>query len=190
LIVRAWSSFNTGIAAAAVTWALLLGGCVVKAVPDRVPLQTGGPQQNLTGVSLAVLSAGRDASPYPILTETGVDVGFVADRQKWSQKLAEALAGELARKGAALRADASLKLSIAVQEITLVQTGEINQFKVKASLSTSKGWAKVYEASSEAQTGAFETIDSMVRRLAGMSLAEVNKAMLNDPEFLAQLGKR
>lgn len=188
--VRERSCFNTCIAAAVVTGALFLGGCVVTAVPERVPLQTGGLQQNLTGVSLVVLNAGRDASLYPILTETGVDVGLVGDRQKWSRKLTEALAGELARKGAALRADASLKLSVSVKEVTLVQTSEINQFKVKVSASSSRGWEKDYEVSSETQTGAFETVDSMARRLAGMSLAEVNKVMLNDRDFLAQLGKR
>ena len=188
--VRERSFFNTCIVAAAVTGTLLLSGCAVRAVPDRVPMQTGGIQKNLAGVSLVVLNAGQDASPYPILTETGVDVGFVGDRQKWSKKLAEALAGELARKGAALNASASLKLSVAVKEVTLVQTGEINQLKVKVSMSSSGGWQKDYEASSEAKTGAFETVDSMTRRLAGMSLAEVNKVMLNDRDFLAQLSKR
>jgi uncharacterized lipoprotein YajG len=181
-------SLNEHIASVIAGALLLLSGCVVTAVPDRVPMQKGVLQQNLAGVSLVVVSGSRDASPYPILTETGVDVGFVGDRRKWSRKLTEALAGELARKGAVLRSTASLKLSVAVTEVTLVQTGEINRFKVKVAASTSRGWAKDYEASSEAQTGVFETVDSMTRRLAGQSLAEVNKAMLNDRDLLAQLG--
>jgi len=188
--MRTNPSIYTILAAAAVTGTLLLGGCAVTAVPDRVPLQTGAPEKNLNNVTLVVLNAGQDASPYPILTDKGVDVGYVGDRKKWSQKLTEALAGELARKGAVLRADGSLKLSVAVKEVTLVQTGEADQFKVKASVTSSSGWAKDYEASAETETGAFETVDTMARRLAGMSLAEVNKAILNDPEFQGQLNKR
>ena len=165
-----------------------MSGCVVTAVPDRVPLQKGMLQQNLAGVSLVVMSASRDASPYPILTDAGVDVGFVGDRQAWSKKLAEALAGELARKGASLRSTATIKLSVEVTEITLVQTGEANQFKVKVSASAS-GWTKDYEASAETTTGFFETVDGMSHRLAGMSLAGIVKSMLEDPAFLAQLGR-
>lgn len=183
-------SFNKSIAAAVITGALLLGGCAVTAVPGRVPAQKGALPKDLAGVSLVVLSAGRDASPYPILTDRGVDVGFVADRQAWSRTLAEALSGELARRGAALRTTASFKLSVAVTAITLVQTGESSQFKVKVAASSSGGWAKDYEASAETTSGPFETVDGMSRRLAGLSLAEVIKVMLGDPELLTQLGKR
>ena len=180
---------NKYIAGVFVAGSVLLSGCVITADPDRVPMQKTGFMQDLSGVSLVVMSAGRDASPGPILTEKGVDVGFVGDRQIWSRKLSDALAGELARKGAALRVSAPFKLSVAVTEVTLVQTGEINQFKVKVSATSSKGWAKDYEASAEAKTGVFETVDSMTRRLAGQSLAEINKAILADREFLTQLGK-
>lgn len=183
-------SINKHIAAAVITGALLLSGCVGIVVPDRVPVQKGTRQQNLAGISLAVLSGSRDASPYPILSEKGVDVGFEADRKVWSKKLTEALASELARKGAALRPGASLKLRVAVTGITLVQTGEINQFKVKVSASSSRGWAKDYEVSAEATAGFFESLDSMTKRLASLSVAEVVKVMLDDGDFLAQLGNR
>ena len=183
-------SFNKNIFAVVMTGALLLCGCVVTAVPDRVPAQKGAQQQNLSGVSLMVQSSSRDAAPYPILTEAGVGVGFLADRQTWSKKLAEALSSELARKGAVLRSTASLKLSVAVTAITLNQTGESSQFKVKVSASSSGGWAKDYEASAETTTGAVETVDGMSHRLAGLSLSEAIKVILNDPEFMTQLGKR
>lgn len=188
--VRGRLQFNRHLAAVVVMGVLFAGGCTVKAVPDRVPMQTGSHRQDLTGVSLVVLNAGRDGSPYPILTRSGVDVGFVGDRQIWSRKLSEALAGDLARRGAALRANARLKLSVAVTEVTLEQAGEINRFTVKVKASSSRGWAKDYEASSEAETGALETVDSMTRRLAGTSLAEVNRVMLNDRDLLAHLGKQ
>jgi len=180
-------SLNRLITAVVLTGVTMLNGCAITAVPDQVPAQKGVRQQNLTGVSLVVLSASQDASPYQILTETGVDVGFVYNRRTWSGKLAEALAGELARNGAVLRTNASLKLSVAVKEVTVVQTGEINQFKVKVSASSSRGWAKDYDASAETTTGIFETVDSMTRRLAGMSLAGVVKVMMDDRDFLAQL---
>jgi uncharacterized lipoprotein YajG len=183
-------SFNKHAAVAAITVALLLSGCVISAVPDRVPAQKDISQKNLTGSSLVVMSSSQDASAYPILTEMGVDVGFVGDRQAWSRKLAEALAFELARKGAVLNSTASLKLTVTVTSVTLVQSGEINQFKVKVSASSSKGWVKNYEASAEATTGAFETVDSMTRRLAGLSLAEVTKTILDDRDFLVQVGKK
>jgi hypothetical protein len=183
-------TFNKRCAAAVLTGALLLNGCAVIAVPDRVPMQKGTIQKDLAGASLVVLSSARDASPFPILTEKGVDVGFVGNRQAWSRKLADALSSELARKGAALRATASLKLSVAVTAVTLEQTGEINRFTVKISASSSRGWAKDYEASAEATTGFFETVDNMTRRLAGLSVAGVVKVMLDDPSFMAQFGTR
>jgi hypothetical protein len=138
---------------------------------------------------MVVQNISRDAAPYPILTEKGVNVGFMADRQAWSKKLAEALSIELARKGAVVRSTASFKLNVAVTGITLVQTGKINQFKLKVTVSSSRKWAKDYDASAEATTGTFDTVDGLSNRLAGLSLAEVIKAMMEDPEFMSQLGK-
>ena len=175
--------------AAVLMGALLLSGCVITANPEQVPTRKRVRQQNLTGVSLVVQSGSQDASSYPIVTETGVDVGFVGDRRAWSRKLAEALASELSREGAMLRTTAPLKLSVEVTTVTLVQTGEVNQFKVKVSASSSRGWAKNYEASAETTTGFFETVDSMTRRLAGMSLAAVVKVMLDDSDLLAHVKK-
>lgn len=185
--VRERLLLNRYLAAVAVMGALLSGACTVKAIPDRVPMQTDSRQKDLAGVSLAVVNAVRDASPHPILTGTGVDVGFVGDRQLWSRKLSEALAAELARKGASLQANARLRLSVAVTGVTLAQAGEINRFTVKVRASSSRGWSREYEASAEAVTGVFETVDSMTRRLAGSSLAEVNKVMLNDRDLLSHL---
>ena len=71
--------------------------------------------------------------------------------------------------------------------VTLAQAGEINRFTVKVRASSSRGWSREYEASAEAETGVFETVDSMTRRLAGTSLAEVNKVMLNDRDLLSHL---
>ena len=117
-------SFSACIVAAAFTGALI-SGCVVTAVPDRVPLQKGMLQQNLAGVSLVVMSASPGCLSLPDSDRSGRrrrvrgrSAGMVV------KKLAEALAGELARKGASLRSTASLKLSVEVTEITLVQTGE------------------------------------------------------------------
>jgi uncharacterized lipoprotein YajG len=176
-------------AAAVLMGALLLSGCVITADPGQVPTRKGVRQQNLTGGTLVVLSGIQDASSYPIVTETGVDVGFVGDRRAWSRKLAEALASELSREGAMLRTTAPLKLSVEVTTVTLVQTGQVNRFKVKVSASSSRGWAKNYEASAETTTGFFETVDSMTRRLAGMSLAAVVKVMLDDSDLLAHVKK-
>ncbi|MHB8845764.1 MAG: hypothetical protein ACYC7L_13575 [Nitrospirota bacterium] len=185
--VRERLRFSRYLAAVVVLSAMASGACTVKAIPDRVPMQTDSRQKDLTGVSLVVLNAVRDASPHPILTRTGVDVGFEGDRQAWSRKLSEALAAELARKGAALQANARLKLSVAVTEVTLAQAGEVNRFTVKVRASSSRGWSREYEAAAEAETGVFETVDSMTRRLAGTSLAEVNKVMLNDRDLLSHL---
>jgi hypothetical protein len=175
---------------AAVTLALFLGGCGIMIVPDQVPAQKDARERRLAGVSLTMLYRGQKASVYPILTSTGVDVGYAGDLNVWSKKLAEALGRELARKGAELRTNAHLKLTVSVTGITLLQTGEAKQFTVKVWASSSGGWSKHYEASAEITSGVFETQESMTNRLAGLSLARVIKVMLEDRDFLVQLGAK
>ena len=122
-------SYSMGrIIALVIACAVLCAGCAVTAHPDRIPpVRDAGPA-SLADIAVIVQSAQQDASPYPILTSSGVDVGFVADRKAWSRKTAEALADELARRGAQLRTTAPLKLGVAVTSITLTQTGENDQF--------------------------------------------------------------
>ncbi len=178
------------IAALTIACTMLCTGCMVTAHPDRIPpVRDAGPA-SLAGIAVVVQSAQQDASPYPILTSAGADVGFVADRKAWSRQTAEALAGELARRGAQLSVTAPLKLGVAVTSITLTQTGGNNQFTVNVRMTASSGWSKDYQGSAEAATGMFESVDRMSQRLAGIVLAKAIRAMLEDPEFVKQLRTR
>jgi len=178
------------IAALVISCTMLCTGCVVTAHPDRIPpVRDAGPA-SFSGTAVLVQSVEQDASPYPILTSTGVDVGFVADRKAWSRQTAEALAGELARRGAQIRTTAPLKLGVAVTSIALPQTGKNNQFTVNVRITASSGWSKDYQGSAEAVTGMFETVDGMSHRLSGIVLSQAIRAMLEDPEFVGQLRKR
>ncbi len=177
-------------AAAVMSANMLLSGCVTSVIPSEVPAQGGGRQEDLAGVILEVVSGSREPAPYKILTESGLNLGFTADRQVWSRKLADALAAELARRGARVRLNASLKLNVAVESVTLAQTEDTYRFNVKAGVSSTGGWTKEYDASAETTVGVFESVAGMSRRLAGQALANVVKTMAEDPDFLSRLGKR
>ena len=188
---RGSNSFNRSIAAAAMTGALFLSGCMTTTVvPNGVPLQKGNQPHDVGGDTLEVMSGSRESAPYEILMPSGLDLGFTTSRQAWSRRLADTLAGELARRGASLRVNAGLKLKVSVESITLAQSREIYGFTVKVRDSTSTGWSKEYEASAETRINAFEFMDHLSRRLAGQALANVIKAMVEDPEFLSQIRKR
>jgi len=159
-------------------------------VPQRVPMQKNGAQNSLAAVSLEVQSGASDGTPYEILNERGAYLGFKANRQEWSKKLSEALAQELARRGAMVRVSAALKLTVAVESITMSQSDMVTRFNVQARAASSGGWSKGYQASSETGAGAFESADSIAGRLAGQTLAGVIKAILDDPEFLSQINRQ
>jgi len=169
---------------------MLLCACSYTAMPGPVPLVKGIDGLSLAGVSLIVTCAEKDASPYDILTDKGDSSGFQADRQAWSRKLVEALASELARRGAQIKSSAPLTLGVALPEIIMVQTRERWEFKVKVALSSSTGWSKNYEGTAGASLDSVGSAAAEADRLAGQALAEAVKAMLSDAAFLAQITGR
>lgn len=170
--------------------ALLLAGCSTTVMPKDVPLVKGLEIGTLAGVSLSIRDAETDQSEYAILNSSGQGAGLVTNRQAWSKKLVEALAGELSRRGAQVRVNAAVTIGIALPEIMFSQDRGILQFKVKVVVTSSAGWSKTYEAAAEADPGAFELLDATANRLSGLVLKEAVKALLGDAEFLAQLGKK
>lgn len=167
--------------------ATLLCACSYTAMPRPVPPVKGIDGLSLAGVSLIVTCAEKDASEYDILTDKGNSSGFRANRQSWSRKLVEALASELARRGAQVRSSAPLTLSLALPEITMVQTRERWQFQVKVAASSSTGWSKTYEGSAGSSMDSVGSAQAEADRLAGLALSEAIKAMLGDAAFLAQI---
>ncbi len=118
------------------------------------------------------------------------DSGLRGDRQAWSGKLVETLARELARRGARVSSTASITLSVALPEITFVQTRELYQIKVKVAVSSSIVWSTDYEGIAGVSVNSVWTIAGATDQLAGRALAEAVKAMLEDSEFLKQLERR
>jgi hypothetical protein len=168
--------------------ASLLDGCSYTAMPKNVPPITGYETRSLTGVSVIVTSAEKDSSEYEILTEGKDDSGFRANRQAWSKRLVEALARELARRGARVRSDAPVKLGLALPEITFIETDQLYQFKVAVVVSSSAEWSKTYAGIAETSRYRAVSMTTEADRMAGEALAEAVKAMLDDTEFLAHLG--
>jgi tRNA A37 threonylcarbamoyladenosine synthetase subunit TsaC/SUA5/YrdC len=121
--------------------AVIVGGCSYTAMPKNVPTMTGTETMSLSGVSVIVTNAEKDTTEYKILTDGKDDSGFRANREAWSRKLVETLARELARRGA-VRSNAPVKLSIALPEITFIESKTEYQFKVKVVVSSSKGGQK------------------------------------------------
>ena len=180
-----------GAIAALFCSAVTLGGCTYTAVPKNVPAITGSEAMSLSGVSVIVTNAEKDSMEYKILTDGKDDSGFRANREAWSRKLVECLARELAKRGAQVRSSAPVKLSLALPEITFIESTSEYQFKVKVAASSSKGWSKAYEGT--AGTSRYRTVSMAAEadQLAGEALGEAIKVMLGDAEFLAQLpGKK
>jgi hypothetical protein len=179
-----------GAAAALLCTAIMLSGCSYTAMPKNVPAITGSETMSLSGVSIIVTNAEKDSTVYEIQTSDKYDSGFRANREAWSRKLVEAMARELARRGAQVRSNAPAKLGLALPEITFIESKAEYQFKVKVSVSSSKGWTKTYEGTAGTSRYKAASVAAEADQLAGEALAEAVKAMLGDAEFLAQLPGR
>lgn len=169
---------------------VLFVGCSTTVMPKDVSLIKGLETGPLAGVSLGIKNAETDATAYAILNNAGQGAGFVTNRQTWSRKLVEGMAGELSRRGAQVRVNAPVTIGIALPEITYSQDRGVLRFKVKVAVSSSAGWSKTYEAAAESEPGLFELLDATANRVSGQALAEAVKTILGDHEFLSQLGKK
>jgi hypothetical protein len=167
----------------------LLAGCSYTALPNNIPRMVGYDDLSLKNISVIIINAEKNGSIEEILTDQGETSGFQANRQLWSKKLVESLAAELARRGAMVRSNAPVKLSIALPEITMLQTTNLYQFKVKVVLASSKGWSKTYEGVAGGDINSVWSVTSAAAQWSGQALAEVIKAMMHDREFLAALRK-
>lgn len=168
----------------------LLGGCSTYVVMPKVPPPVRGDEaQSLSAVSLLVVNAEKDPAEHEILTADKGWSGFRGNRQAWSKRLVEALSRELAVRGARVRSNAPVVLSLAVPEITFSETRDQFQFTVRVVVSSSAGWSTEYEgvAASSAST---RSIQAEAERLAGHALADAVRKMLGDTAFLVRLGSR
>jgi uncharacterized lipoprotein YajG len=184
------SSLKSIVGPALIAGVFLLNGCSATVMPRDIPPIKGLETGSLAGFSLGIKNAETGSTEYAILNSSGQVGGFVTNRQAWSRKLVEALAGELSRRGAQVRVNAPLTIGIALPEITFSQDRGILQFKVKVAVSSSTGWSKTYEAAAESDPGPFELLDATANRVSGQVLVEAIKAILGDAEFLAQLRKK
>jgi uncharacterized lipoprotein YajG len=185
------ASIQQGFVALLVCSTMFLTGCGVKVMPKSVPAIRDVETPPMNGVSLIVVNGEKDSSNFPILNDKGQNLGFVANKQAWTKELVESLAGELAKRGAHIRANASLTLSITLPAIIFNQVRDTYQFKVQVAVTSSTGWSNKYSGVAESALGFFESTDALANRLAGRALADAVKAMLNDADFLAQVsGKK
>ena len=156
---------------------------------EQCPSHNGTDDLSLKNISVIITNAEKNGSIEEILTDQGETSGFQANRQLWSKKLVESLAAELARRGAIVRSNAPVKLSIELPEITMLQTTNLYQFRVKALVVSSTGWSKTYEGVAGGDINSVWSVTSAAAQWSGQALAEVIKAMMHDREFLAALGK-
>jgi len=134
-----------GVIAALIFSTALLAGCSYTAMPGNVPRSAVYDDLSLTNMSVIIKNAEENASTEEILTDHGEPSGFQANCQLWLKKLVESLAAELARRGAMVRSNYPITLSISLPEITALQETNLYQFKVKVLVVSSKGWSKAYE---------------------------------------------
>lgn len=167
----------------------LLAGCNYTAMPNNVPRITRADELLLKNISVIIINAEKNGSIEEILTDEGETSGFQANRQRWSKKLVESLAAELARRGAIVRSTAPVKLSIELPEITMLQTTNLYQFRVKALVVSSTGWSKTYEGIAGGDINSVWSVTAAAAQWSGQALAEVIKTMMHDREFLTALGK-
>jgi hypothetical protein len=169
---------------------VLLGGCTYAIMPKALPPVKGYDRLSLSGVSLIVVNAEKDAAERDILTPKKGRSGLRGNRQAWTKRLVESLSRELAVRGARVRSDAPLVLSLAVPEITFGESRDQIQFFVKTAVSLSTGWTKEYEGVAAASTRSAGSLQIEADRLAGQALADAVTKMLGDPAFLDSLGNK
>ena len=184
------SAAGQGALASLICSAVLLAGCSITVMPNRVPPVKGYEELSLTEASLIITNAEKDSAEYAIQNEKGTKTGLLANRQRWSKRLVEALASELAKRGAQVRINAPLTLNIALPRITFSQFKNLYQFKATVTATLSTGWSRNYEGIAETGLNAFESVTAMADRLAGQALTNAVKAMLRDEDFLAHLKEK
>jgi uncharacterized lipoprotein YajG len=170
---------------------VLLAGCsTMMIMPKGVPPIKEIETVSFSGISLSISNSEENSREYAILDSSRQNTGFVTNRRAWSQMLVEALAEELSRRGAQVRVNAPVMISIALPEITVNQSRGFLRSSVKVAVSSSKGWSKMYEADTELDPGPFEMLYTTVTHASSQTLSAVIKAMLEDAAFLAQLKKK
>ena len=168
----------------------LLGGCSTYLVtPKALPPVRGNEGLSLSAVSLIVVNAEKDPAEHEILTANKEWSGFRGNRQAWAKRLVESLSRELAVRGARVRSDAPVVLSLTVPEITFSETRDQMQFSARTVVSSSVGWAKEYEGVA-ATSASTRSMQAEADRLAGLALTDVVRKMLGDTAFLVRLGSK
>lgn len=165
----------------------LFTGCSYTVAPKQVPMISGYETVSLAGISLIVMNAETNSDELAISDDRGADTGLRMNSHEWTKRLVEAMAMELAKRGAQVRSRAPLKLSLALPEVTLSQKGLHFDLTVKAAASSSRGWSKRYEVTAETDIDNFESVSTVAERLSEQAFSEVLKSMLGDVEFVGQL---
>lgn len=169
----------------------LLAGCSTYAIAPKMPAPVKGfDGLSLSAVSLLVVNAEKDASEQDILTPSKGRTGLRGNRQVWAKRLVESLSRELAVRGARVRSDAPVVLSITLPEITFSESRGSMRFAVRAGVSSSVGWAKEYEGVADSGDRSSGAVQEEADRLAGQALADVVRKMLGDTQFLVRLGSK
>lgn len=166
---------------------VLISGCSYTVKPRNLPSVGGNQAISLAGVTVLLVNAEKNPTETAIPTDKKSSSGLKASRQAWARQLVEAVAGELARRGAQVRASAKIVLGISLPDITFKQDREASKFVVTAQVSSATGWSKTYEGTAKAEG---LSSPSETDRLAAMALADAARAILADAEFQAQLLKR
>ncbi len=161
-----------------------VAGCGYTVRPAGIPAAASAPAISLGGTGILIVNGEKDPSEKAIPSERRSSSGLKANRQEWGRKLTESLAGELARRGAQVRANAKLVLIVGLPDIVFTQDREGARFTVKVLLSSSTGWSKTYEGTARTDRLS-EAADA--DRVAAKALADAIRAMLGDAELQAQL---
>ena len=170
--------------------ALFCGCSSYTILPRVLPPIKGLEGISLSAVSVLVVNAEKDATEQDILTPTKGRTGLQGNRQAWAKRLVESLSRELAVRGARVRSDAPVVLSVTLPEITFYEAQGQIQFTVRVVVSSSVGWAKEYEGASLATGRSTGSAQEEADRLAGLALADVVRKMLGDTAFLVRLGTK
>jgi hypothetical protein len=179
------------VLSALVLFSALLGGCSSYTVmPKPLSPVRGNDGLSLSAISLIVVNAEKDPTEQDILTDQKGRSGLRGNRQAWSKRLVESLSRELAVRGARVRSDAPVVVSIAVPEITFSETRYQFQFSVRVVVSSSVGWEKEYEGVAVSSVTSTGSVHADVDLLAGQALADVVRKMLGDTAFLVHLGSK
>ncbi len=178
------------VVAVAVCLMSLTAGCSLHVVPSEIPrldTMTEGLAGSFDNIMVTLVNAQPDDSNYSIKSWKGTNSGYELNRKLWTEKLVEALGGELVARRGRVGTGAPVTISLKITEVIYPRYvyGKV-LFDATASVTSNSGWTKTYVGKGDGV--AFRS--KAWNYAASWAIADLVRVMMSDREFVAELGRQ